>query len=190
MYKRQRLRQAYSLSLGKHYGPQKALDWLNQLRPAGDDNILRQSRANWAEQVGDWNETVQQLAPLAASGQLQADDWQRLANAYVQRLDEAPLQQLLEHPPSADAARKTRLAMVDRAVAMGHEQQARRWLQSLPEADRDQPQHREQLLELARQSEDGALVRELSNDLAKPCLETAEWLSRNDPQHALSLIHI
>ena len=180
-----RLRQAYSLSLGKHYGPQKALDWLNQLHPAGDDSVLRQSRANWAEQVGDWDETVRQLAPLAASGQLQADDWQRLANAYVQRLDDAPLQQLLAHPPSADAARKTRLAMVDRAVAMGHEQQARRWLQSLPEADRDQPQHREQLLELARQSEDGALVRELSNDLAKPCLETAEWLSRNDPQHAL-----
>lgn len=180
-----RLRQAYSLSLGKHQGPRQALDWLNQLRPAGDDNILRQSRANWAEQVGDWDETVQQLAPLAARGQLDGDDWQRLANAYVQRLDDAPLQRLLEQPPSADAARKTRLAMVDRAVAMGHEQQARRWLQSLPEADRDQPQHRQQLLELARQSEDGALVRELSNDLGKPCLETAEWLSRKDPRHAL-----
>jgi len=180
-----RLRQAYSLSLGKHYGPQRALDWLNQLRPAHDDNILRQSRATWAEQVGDWDETVQQLAPLAASGQLKADDWQRLANAYVQRLDDAPLQALLKQAPSEDAARKTRLAMVDRAVAMGHEQQARRWLQSLPEADRDQPQHREQLLELARQSEDGALVRELSNDLGKPCLETADWLSRNAPQHAL-----
>lgn len=179
-----RLRQAYSLSLGKHGGPQKALDWLNQLRPAGDDNILRQSRANWAEQVGDWDETIQQLAPLAASGPLGDDDWQRLANAYVQRLDEAPLQALLAKAPSEDAARRTRLAMVDRAVAMGHEQQARRWLQSLPQADRDQPQHRQQLLELARQSEDGALVRELSNDLQKPCLETAEWLSRNDPQQA------
>lgn len=180
-----RLRQAYSLSLGKHYGPQKALDWLNQLRPAGDDNILRQSRANWAEQVGDWNETVAQLAPLAAKGQLQADDWQRLANAYVQRLDEAPLQQLLDKAPSAEAAHRTRLAMVDRAFAEGHEQQARRWLQTLPQADRERPQYRQQLLELARQSEDGALVRALSNDLDKPCLETAEWLSRNDPPHAL-----
>lgn len=180
-----RLRQAYSLSLGKHYGPQRALDWLNRLRPAHDDNILRQSRATWAEQVGDWDETVQQLAPLAASGQLNKDDWQRLANAYVQRLDDAPLQALLKQAPSEEAARDTRLAMVDRAVAMGHEQQARRWLQSLPEADRDQPQHREQLLELARQSEDGVLVRELSNDLGKPCLDTAEWLSRNAPQHAL-----
>lgn len=179
-----RLRQAYSLSLGKHGGPQKALDWLNQLRPAGDDNILRQSRANWAEQVGDWDETIQQLAPLAASGQLGGDDWQRLANAYVQRLDEAPLQALLAKAPSEEAARNVRLAMVDRAVAMGHEQQARRWLQALPEADRDQPQHRLQLLELARQSDDGALVRELSNDLQKPCLETAEWLSRNAPQQA------
>ncbi|MEE1923075.1 phage receptor [Pseudomonas sp. 148P] len=180
-----RLRQAYSLSLGKHYGPQRALDWLNQLRPGHDDNILRQSRATWAEQVGDWDETVQQLAPLAASGQLGADDWQRLANAYVQRLDDAPLQALLKQAPSEDAARKTRLAMLDRAVSMGHEQQARRWLQSLPEADRDQPQHREQLLELARQSEDGALVQELSNDLGKSCLDTAEWLSRNAPEHAL-----
>ena len=42
------------------------------------------ARANWAEQVSDWNETIEQLAPLAATGKLAADDWQRLANAYVQ----------------------------------------------------------------------------------------------------------
>lgn len=182
---RVRLWQAYSLSLGKSGGPAKALAWLSQLRPHGDDNVLRQARANWAEQVSDWNETIDQLAPLAASGALNAEDWQRLANAYVQRLDDAPLQNLLKQAPSEDAARKVRLAMVDRAVAMGHEQQARRWLQSLPEADRNHPQQRQQLLELARQSEDSTLVRELSNGLQRPCLETAEWLSRHDSQQAL-----
>lgn len=181
-----RLWQAYSLSLGKSIGPAAALAWLNQLRPHGDDNVLRQARANWAEQVSDWNETIEQLAPLAATGKLAADDWQRLANAYVQRLDDAPLQALLKQAPSESAARKVRLAMVDRAVAMGHEAQARRWLQSLPEADRNDPQQRQQLLELARQSGDSEQVRNLSNGLQRPCLETAEWLSRNDSQLALA----
>ncbi|TDF84153.1 phage receptor [Pseudomonas sp. H9] len=175
-----RLWQAYSLRLAKNGGASQALDWLNQLPAKGDDNILRLARANWAEQLHDWNQTIDALAPLAARGQLASQDWQRLANAYVQRLDEAPLQQLLEHPPSAEIARQTRLAMANRAIALDHRQMAQRWLQTLPEDDLKQPALRQQQWELARQGNDSALVQRLSNELKRPCLETAEWLSRHD----------
>lgn len=179
-----RLWQAYSLSLAKFGGAARALDWLNHLQPKGDDNILRLARANWAEQLHDWSQTIDALAPLATRGQLPAKDWQRLANAYVQRLDEAPLQQLLKTAPSADIARQTRLAMANRAIAMDHDQLAQRWLQSLPDADLQHPEQRQQLWELARQGNDSGLVQRLSNELKRPCLETAEWLSRHDPDLA------
>ncbi|UQS16092.1 phage receptor [Pseudomonas sp. HS6] len=182
---RVRLWQAYSLSLAKFGGAAKAHDWLAQLSPKGDDNILRLARANWSEQLRDWSGTIEQLAPLAARKQLDAEGWQRLANAYVQRLDEKPLQQLLQQAPSPEAARKTRLAMVDRAIAMGHEQQAQRWIQSLPDSDLADPAQRQRLWELARKTEDVPTVQRLSNDLQRPCLETAEWLSRQDPEAAL-----
>jgi len=182
---RVRLWQAYSLSLAKFGGAAKAHDWLAQLSPKGDDNILRLARANWSEQLRDWSGTIDQLAPLAARKQLDAEGWQRLANAYVQRLDEKPLQQLLQQAPSPEAARKVRLAMVDRAIAMGHEQQAQRWIQSLPDSDLADPAQRHRLWELARKTEDVPTVQRLSNDLQRPCLETAEWLSRQDPEAAL-----
>jgi adsorption protein A len=182
---RVRLWQAYSLSLAKFGGAAKAHDWLAQLSPKGDDNILRLARANWSEQLRDWSGTIDQLAPLAARKQLDAEGWQRLANAYVQRLDEKPLQQLLLQAPSPEAARKVRLAMVDRAIAMGHEQQAQRWIQSLPDSDLADPAQRQRLWELARKTEDVPTVQRLSNDLQRPCLETAEWLSRQDPEAAL-----
>ncbi len=182
---RVRLWQAYSLSLAKFGGAAKAHDWLAQLAPKGDDNILRLARANWSEQLRDWSGTIEQLAPLAARKQLDAEGWQRLANAYVQRLDEKPLQQLLQQAPSPEAARNIRLAMVDRAIAMGHEQQAQRWMQSLPASDLADPAQRQRLWELARKTEDVPTVQRLSNDLQRPCLETAEWLSRQDPEAAL-----
>jgi adsorption protein A len=182
---RVRLWQAYSLSLAKFGGAAKAHDWLAQLAPQGDDNILRLARANWSEQLRDWSGTIEQLAPLAARGQLDGEAWQRLANAYVQRLDEKPLQQLLAQAPSPEAARQVRLAMIDRAIAVGHEQQALRWMQSLPASDLADPAQRQRLWELARQSEDVPNVQRLSNDLQRPCLETAEWLSRHDPEAAL-----
>ncbi|UVM24930.1 NfrA family protein [Pseudomonas sp. B21-021] len=182
---RVRLWQAYSLSLAKFGGAAKAHDWLAQLAPKGDDNILRLARANWSEQLRDWSGSIDQLAPLAARKQLDAEGWQRLANAYVQRLDEKPLQQLLQQAPSPEAARNIRLAMVDRAIAMGHEQQALRWMQSLPASDLADPAQRQRLWELARKTEDVPTVQRLSNDLQRPCLETAEWLSRQDPEAAL-----
>jgi len=182
---RVRLWQAYSLSLAKFGGAAKAHDWLAQLAPKGDDNILRLARANWSEQLRDWSGTIEQLAPLAARKQLDAEGWQRLANAYVQRLDEKPLQQLLQQAPSPEAARNIRLAMVDRAIAMGHEQKAQRWMQSLPASDLADPAQRQRLWELARKTEDVPTVQRLSNDLQRPCLETAEWLSRQDPEAAL-----
>ncbi|QPG61699.1 phage receptor [Pseudomonas sp. BIGb0427] len=179
-----RLWQAYSLSLAKFGGAAKALEWLNHLPAHGDDNILRLARANWAEQLRNWSQTIAALAPLAERGELPAQDWQRLANAYVQRLDEAPLQQLLKQAPTPEIARQTRLAMANRAIAMGHTELAQRWLQSLPEQDLHDPANRRQLWELARQGDDAALVRRLSNELNRPCLETTEWLSRHDPQAA------
>lgn len=82
---RVRLWQAYSLSLAKFGGAAKALDWLNQLPPGNDGQVLRLARANFAEQLRNWKETIEQLQPLADKGQLPAEDWQRLANAYINR---------------------------------------------------------------------------------------------------------
>lgn len=181
-----RLWQAYSLSLARYGGAAKAHDWLAQLPPKGDARLLHLARANWSEQLHDWDGTIKELAPLAANQQLDDQGWQRLANAYVQRLDEQPLQQLLQTAPGPEAARKVRLAMVDRAIAMGHVQLAQRWMQSLPPADLADPAQRQRLWELARQTGDSATVQRLSAELQRPCLETAEWLSRQDPQAALT----
>lgn len=182
---RVRLWQAYSLSLAKFGGAGRAHAWLAQLVPKGDDKILHLALSNWSEQLRDWNGTIEQLAPLAASQQLDAEGWQRLANAYVQRLDEKPLRQLLLQAPSPEAAHKTRLAMIDRAIAMGDTEQAERWIQSLPSSDLADPAQQQRLWELARQTSDTAMVQRLSDALRRPCLETAEWLSRRDPEAAI-----
>lgn len=181
---RVRLWQAYSLSLAKFGGAGKALDWLSQLPPRGDGQVLRLARANFAEQLRNWQETIEQLQPLADKGQLPAEDWQRLANAYVQQVNEKGLNKLLASVPSPQAADQARLAMANRAIAVGHNQQAQRWLQSLSPDQLNQPDQRQQLWELAREGDDAALVRRLSNDLQRPCLDTVDWLSRHDPNLA------
>jgi adsorption protein A len=181
---RVRLWQAYSLSLAKFGGAGKALDWLNQLPPRDDGQVLRLARANFAEQLRNWKETIEQLQPLADKGQLPPEDWQRLANAYVQQVDEKGLTKLLQSAPSTAAANQTRLAMANRAIAVGHNQLAQRWLQQLPTEQLQQPEQRQQLWELAREGDDAQLVRQLSNELQRPCLETVDWLSRHDPEVA------
>lgn len=181
---RVRLWQAYSLSLAKFGGAAKALDWLNQLPPGNDGQVLRLARANFAEQLRNWKETIEQLQPLADKGQLPAEDWQRLANAYIQKVDEKGLNALLPSAPSATAANQARLAMANRAIAVGHHQQAQRWLQSLPPEQLQHPEQRQQLWQLAREGDDAALVQRLSNDLQRPCLETVDWLSHQDPDLA------
>lgn len=180
-HQRIRLWQAYSLSLAKFGGARRALDWLNQLPPRDDGKVLRLARGTFAEQLRNWGETIDQLQPLAAKGQLPPPDWQRLANAYIQQVDEQGLTTLLTSAPSPQAATLARLAMAERAIAMGHNQQAQRWLQSLPAAQLQQPEQRQQLWEVARAGNDAALVRSLSNQLQRPCLETVDWLSRKDP---------
>jgi len=181
---RVRLWQAYSLSLAKFGGAGKALEWLNQLPPRDDGRVLRLARANFAEQLRNWQETIDQLQPLADKGQLPSVDWQRLANAYVQQVDEKGLEQLLQSAPSAEVANQTRLAMANRAIAVGHNQLAQRWLEQLPTEQLQQPEQRQQLWELAREGDDAPLVRRLSNELQRPCLETVDWLSRRDPDVA------
>ncbi|KAF1029731.1 MAG: Bacteriophage adsorption protein A [Pseudomonas sp.] len=181
-----RLWQAYSLSLARFGGATRAHDWLAQLPPQGDDNVLRLARSNWAEQLHDWDDTIRQLAPLAERKQLNREGWQRLANAYVQRLDDKALTALLKQAPTAEDARHARLAMADRAVAMGHTVQAQHWLQSLPPEDQANPAQRQRLWELARQTDDAPAVQRLSEQLQRPCLETAEWLSRRAPDAALA----
>jgi len=178
---RVRLWQAYSMSLAKFGGAGRALAWLNQLPAHGDGMVLRLTRANFAEQLRNWGETIEQLQPLADKGQLSAENWQRLANAYVQQVDENGLNKLLASAPSAEVANQTRLAMANRAIAVGHNQQAERWLQSLPSEQLQHPEQRQQLWELARQGDNAAQVQQLSNQLGKPCLETVDWLSRHDP---------
>ncbi|MQG92187.1 phage receptor [Pseudomonas sp. MN1F] len=179
-----RLWQAYSLSLAKFGGAGKALEWLNQLPPRDDGQVLRLARANFAEQLRNWKETIDQLQPLADKGQLPPEDWQRLANAYVQQVDEKGLEQLLQSAPSPEVANQTRLAMANRAIAVGHNQLAQRWLEKLPTEQLQQPEQRQQLWELAREGDDAPLVRRLSNALQRPCLETVDWLSRRDPDVA------
>ncbi|WP_313118567.1 NfrA family protein [Ectopseudomonas guguanensis] len=181
---RVRLWQAYSLALAKFGGAKRALDWLNQVPVRGDGMAMRLARANWAERLRDWQTSEEQLAPLEAEGSLQPDDWQRLANARVQLLDEAGLQCLLERPPSPAAERRVRLAMLDRAVALERPEMAQRWLDTLPEADRG-TQERTRVWELARQGGNSQQVRVLSEQLGRPCLETAEWLSRHERESAL-----
>lgn len=181
---RVQLWQAYSLSLAKFGGAGKALEWLNQLPPRDDGRVLRLARANFAEQLRNWQETIDQLQPLADKGQLPSIDWQRLANAYVQQVDEKGLEKLLQSAPSAEVANQTRLAMANRAIAVGHNQLAQRWLQKLPTEQLQQPEQRQQLWELAREGDDAPLVRRLSNELQRPCLETVDWLSRRDPDVA------
>ncbi|MCE0910509.1 MULTISPECIES: phage receptor [Pseudomonas] len=181
---RVRLWQAYSLSLAKFGGAGKALEWLNQLPPRDDGQVLRLARASFAEQLRNWKETIEQLQPLADKGQLPAGDWQRLANAYIQQVDEKGLNTLLASAPSPQAASQARLAMANRAIAVGHNQQAQRWLQSLPPDQLNQPEQRQQLWELAREGDDAAMVMRLSNALQRPCLETVDWLSRHDPDLA------
>lgn len=183
---RVRLWQAYSLKLGQTQGAAKALDWLGTLPPGNDGRVLREARANWAEQLRDWDTTIAQLAPLAAAHQLSAEDWHRLANAYAQRLDEKPLEQLLQQAPDASAARQARLALIDRAIAVEQTDVAKRWLLTLPEQDRNDPTRRAQLLEVARDSADAPLVTQLSDEQNRPCLETTEWLSRHDQAAALA----
>lgn len=181
---RVRLWQAYSLSLAKFGGAGRALDWLSQLPPRGDGQVLRLARANFAEQLRNWNATIDQLQSLADRGQLPADAWQRLANAYVQQVDEKGLTRLLQSAPSPELATQTRLAMANRAIAMGYSKQAQRWLQTLPTEQLQQPEQRQQLWELAREGNDAPLLRRLSNELQRPCLETVDWLSRHDPNIA------
>ena len=181
---RVRLWQAYSLSLAKFGGANKALAWLNQLPPRDDGQVLRLARANFAEQLRNWKETIEQLQPLADKGQLPTQDWQRLANAYVQQVDEKGLSKLLQSAPSPEIANQTRLAMANRAIAVGHNEQAQRWLQTLPAEQLQDPALRQQLWELAREGDDAPLVRRLSNELQRPCLDTVDWLSRHDPDLA------
>ncbi|KIY42624.1 bacteriophage N4 receptor, outer membrane subunit [Pseudomonas sp. 10-1B] len=181
---RVRLWQAYSLSLAKFGGAAKALDWLNQLPPREDGQVLRLARANFAEQLRNWKETIEQLQPLADKGQLPAQDWQRLANAYIQQVDEPGLSKLLASAPSREAGDQARLAMANRAIAVGQKQQAMRWLHALPAEQLNRPEQRQQLWELARESHDAPLVQRLSNELQRPCLETVDWLSRRDPDLA------
>ncbi|WP_085679754.1 MULTISPECIES: phage receptor [unclassified Pseudomonas] len=182
--RRVRLWQAYSLSLAKFGGAGKALEWLNQLPPRDDGQVLRLARANFAEQLRNWKETIEQLQPLADKRQLPPEDWQRLANAYVQQIDEKGLDKLLQSAPSPEVANQTRLAMANRAIAVGHNQLAQRWLEKLPTEQLQQPEQRQQLWELAREGDDAPLVRRLSNELQRPCLETVDWLSRRDPDVA------
>ncbi|AYC32036.1 phage receptor [Pseudomonas cavernae] len=182
---RRRLWQAYSLSLARQGGPRQALDWLQQVPDDGDGPALRQARANWAEQLRDTSTTIEQLAPLAASRRLSAESWRRLANAYVQQLDDEALEQLLRQAPYERDAQAARRAMIERAIAVGQTDMAKRWLAALPEYEQPDARQRQQLWELARQSGDSPLVRRLSDELQRPCLETAEWLSTRDRPAAL-----
>jgi len=174
----ERLWQAYSLALAESQGDPAALAWLQGLpsRPA-----LRRWRAALAERLQDWPAVIAELVPLPS---LEPLDWARLTQAYAQQNDDAALRRLLENAPTLGAAIAVQRLAAQRAIAAGRTESARGWLLDLEAADALGEDERLSLWELARQREDIGLVQRLSAALGRPCLETAEWLSRRDASAA------
>ena len=183
---REQLWRAYANALSQRPdGDQKALAWLESVQGAQDITSLRRERAIWAEKLDDWRTIVAQLAPLAQQDRISPKTWNRLATAYVNLQDEAGLKALLPSAPDTQAAIDTKLAMANRAIALGNVAIAKNWLQALPPAMRDDKAQQQNLWELAQASGDTNLYLTTSNNLDRPCLEIAEWLSRNDKALAL-----
>ncbi|SHF70826.1 adsorption protein A [Modicisalibacter ilicicola DSM 19980] len=171
---------AYSQRLAEREGKAAALDWLLGISPEGDDAALRRRRAVLAEALGRWGVVARQLAPLRDDRQLSAQDWQRLALAQVQRDDSAALDELLREPPSPGAARDVLEAASQRAIALDAPERAKQRLlqmEAIAPLDEDQQQ---QLLELARRTDDLERVVALSERQGVSCLAVVEWLSTRE----------
>lgn len=64
----------------------------------------------------------------------------RISSRWMKRVERAVAQR-----PFPEAANQARLAMANRAIAVGQNQQARHWLQALPAEQLNQPEQRQQL---------------------------------------------
>jgi len=178
---REQLWRAYATVLSKQPdGEQKALAWLNSVRGEQDVEALRRERAVWAEKLNDWRTVVAELSPMAASGKLSTANWERLATAYAALQDEAGLKALLPLAPGQDAIVQAQLSMAQHAIALGNINMAKRWFQALPPTVREDPAQQQKLWEIAKATGDTDLYLATSNNLDRPCLETVEWLSRNN----------
>ena len=172
---------------GDEYYQENLFDWLGSVQAKGDELALRRARANMAERLEKWDAVIDELAPLAQDNQLSADDWPRLANAYVEKLDGAALSALLKTAPNADGAITARMNLIERAIGNKQFDLAKAWLRPLVDDDVSNHTALRRLWELARQTEDADLVYQTSHELGRPCLETAEWLvgRKNGLVHAL-----
>ncbi|WP_085585185.1 NfrA family protein [Thalassospira mesophila] len=181
---REQLWRAYAMALSAQPdGAQKALDWLESINGDGgnyDQASLRRARAVWAEKLDQWQIIVDELAPLANQAALPAKLWERLANAYVNLQDTNALTRLLPSAPDEATATNARLAMANRAIALGNITTAKTWLQALPASVRNAPSQQTSLWELAKATGDTNLYQSTANNIDRPCLETVEWLSRHD----------
>ncbi|AUG55403.1 NfrA family protein [Thalassospira marina] len=182
---REQIWRAYADALSKQPdGAQKALAWLESIKGREDGDSLRRARAIWAEQLDNWRTVIAELAPLADQGRLSPENWQRLATAYANVQDEQGLIALLPSAPDSKSQAQAQLALANRTIALGNIAVAKRWLQALPASLRDDRAQQETLWELAKATGDTNLYQVTSKNLDRPCLETAEWLSRHDAQLA------
>lgn len=179
---RERLWIAYSQALGERQGAAAVLNWLLGLAPRGDETALRQWRATLAEAQGRPALVIEQLAPLRDERRLAADDWQRLALAYIQREQWPALERLLASPPDPEVANAMRAAASARAIAVGDAEQAKRWLLRLNASTPLDDTQQRQLLQLAMQTGDVALVDELSRETGMGCLALAQWYAEQAPE--------
>ncbi|RCK45626.1 hypothetical protein TH25_17900 [Thalassospira profundimaris] len=182
---REQIWRAYAQSLSQQPGgDEKALAWLDSIKPDQDGDALHRARAIWAEQLDDWRAVIAALAPLADQGRLSPDNWRRLANAYANMQLETELTALLPSAPDSASQTEAELALAKRAIALGNINLAKKWIKALPDKQRNAPEQQQTLWELAKTTGDTNLYQTTSNNIGRPCLETAEWLSRHNPEQA------
>lgn len=164
------------------------LRWLCLVAAKGDEIALRGARATLAERLDNWDMVIGELAPLAARDALRPDDWARLANAYINNLDEGGLHALLPSAPNEAAARDARLALIERAIGENSFDLAESWLKPLIDEGGSSQKQLEQLWQLARQRGNNELVYQTAQELGRPCVETAEWFVGRDNAIARDLL--
>ncbi|WP_168173739.1 phage receptor [Thalassospira sp. TSL5-1] len=178
---REQIWRAYAQSLSQQpNGKQKALAWLDSINTDQDGDALYRARAIWAEQLDDWRAVIASLAPLADQGRLSPDNWVRLATAYANLQDEKGLKALLPSAPDRASQANAELTLAKRAIALGNLELAKKWIDALPDAQRNAREQQQTLWELAKATGDTNLYQATSKNIDRPCLETTEWLSRHN----------
>ena len=177
----ERLWQAQALAVERRQGAGAALHWLQQLPPELHSAAWGRWQATFAERQRDWPAVV---AALGGQPALDAEQWQRLGQAYIELQQDDALQRHLQRAPSAEAASALRLAAARRWIGLGRADAARAQLLALREEGRLPAELQRSLYELAREGNDAALADRLAGELGEHCLERSAWLLDRDPAAA------